>query len=159
MAGQHKSFPIGSFEWNALEQRKDRGEVTSPIIVGFEGASRGLHFDGIETVYMLGLPRKPEVYLHLAGRVGRLGQKNGKVVSVVPKRSAKVLEAWSGQIGPDVRFEREPIKRNLSAPIPLDVLGPRPPKRNKKRLPRRVARNVQHPLPQLPQGEDYVAVP
>eukprot|EP00971_Amphidinium_carterae_P151454 3002886-Amphidinium_carterae.1 len=36
------------------------------------------------------IARKPATYLHLAGRVGRLGQEGGKVISIVPKRSVKV---------------------------------------------------------------------
>lgn len=160
LAGQHKSFPVGSFEWSALEQRKDRDEVTSPILVGFEGACRGLHFDGVETVYMLGLPRKPEVYLHLAGRVGRLGQTAGKVVSIVPKRGTKVLHKWRKHIGPNVEFDEEPIRRNLSMEVLPD--GSRSQGRQRGRLPQRIARDsTDEPLsvPLLPRGEDYVPLP
>eukprot|EP00933_Yihiella_yeosuensis_P015934 TRINITY_DN13763_c0_g2_i1.p1 TRINITY_DN13763_c0_g2~~TRINITY_DN13763_c0_g2_i1.p1 ORF type:complete len:958 (-),score=146.44 TRINITY_DN13763_c0_g2_i1:320-3154(-) len=113
-------FPMGSYEWQAIDAKKKRGEVTSPILVGFEGTARGMHFDGVETVYILGIPTKPLVYCHMAGRVGRLGQKGGKVISIVPKRTAKVLHSWSKQLGPDVVFEAEPITRNRSYEVPLD---------------------------------------
>jgi len=162
MSAEHKSFPVGSFEWNALEQRKDRGEVTSPILVGFEQSSRGLHFDGVETVYLLGLPRKPEIYLHAAGRVGRLGQKSGKVVSIVPKRSTKVLHKWRKHIGPNVKFEEELVRRNLSTEVFPDGTRARSRGRQRGSLPQRIAPNsIDEPLsvPLLPSVEDYVPVP
>eukprot|EP00403_Amphidinium_massartii_P039880 CAMPEP_0178435030 /NCGR_PEP_ID=MMETSP0689_2-20121128/33721_1 /TAXON_ID=160604 /ORGANISM="Amphidinium massartii, Strain CS-259" /LENGTH=826 /DNA_ID=CAMNT_0020057097 /DNA_START=59 /DNA_END=2539 /DNA_ORIENTATION=+ len=108
---EHKQLRVASSEWKQMEERKANGETTSPILVGFEGISRGLHFDGVSTVYMLGLPRKPATYLHLAGRVGRLGQKGGKVISVVPKGSVKVLDAWRNQIGPGVQILPEEVER------------------------------------------------
>lgn len=113
--GESPDLPIGSPEWRTMEERKQAGESTSPILVGFEGAGRGLHFDGIDTVYILGLPRKPAVYMHLAGRVGRLGQKYGKVVSVLPVRGAKVLRSWEKQIGPNVKFLEEQVERVRSS--------------------------------------------
>jgi len=116
---EYKPPLSGSSAWKTMEERKARGEATSPIIVGFEGVSRGLHFDGIDTVYMLGLPRKPATYLHLAGRVGRLGQEGGKVISIVPKRSVKVLHAWSKQIGPGVKLRPEEVARVRSSNVLL----------------------------------------
>ena len=92
---QHLEYPIGSNEWRELETRKERGESAAPVLIGFEGLGRGIHFDGVDTVYILGLPQVPKAYLHYAGRVGRLGQKAGKVVSIVPAASEKVLQAWA----------------------------------------------------------------
>jgi len=133
----NSSFDVGSFAWQRTEARKRLGETTSPIVVGFEGLSRGLHFDGVETVYMLGLPRKPDVYLHLAGRVGRLGQKGGKVVSIVTKRGTKVLDAWSNQIGPEVRFEEERIRRIRSREVKPRDASPGMRRKIRKRVKRR----------------------
>eukprot|EP00930_Biecheleria_cincta_P045792 TRINITY_DN31563_c0_g1_i1.p1 TRINITY_DN31563_c0_g1~~TRINITY_DN31563_c0_g1_i1.p1 ORF type:complete len:924 (+),score=149.99 TRINITY_DN31563_c0_g1_i1:70-2841(+) len=115
--GRHVAYPVGSDAWTALERRKKAGETTSPILVGFEGAGRGLHFDGIETVYILGILRTPQAYLHLAGRVGRLGQPAGKVISVLPVKAKKVLDSWRKLIGPGVQIEREPINRFRSAHV------------------------------------------
>jgi len=119
-SGIPKAQPAGSDAWKDMEARTALGEATSPLVVGFEGIGRGLHLEGIETVYILGLPRKPETYLHLAGRVGRLGQRAGKVVSIIPKRSSKVLDSWASQIGPGIRFKKEPILRIRSAKVTQD---------------------------------------
>lgn len=118
---EHVTYPKGSPEWKTLEQREAQGETTSPILVGFEGIGRGIHFDGVETVYIVGIPRKPEIYFHLAGRVGRLGQKGGTVVNIVPKRATKVLDAWARQIGPGVRFKKQFIRRFRSADVDRDA--------------------------------------
>ena len=95
---QHMEHPIGSNEWRELEARKEAGESTAPVLIGFEGLGRGIHFDGVDTVYILGLPQKPKAYLHYAGRVGRLGQKAGKVVSIIPAAGEKVLKAWASNL-------------------------------------------------------------
>uniref|UniRef100_A0A7S4PXA8 RNA helicase n=1 Tax=Alexandrium monilatum TaxID=311494 RepID=A0A7S4PXA8_9DINO len=163
--GQHRPLAVGSPAWQRLEERKQRGESTSPILVGFEGVGRGLHYDGVETVYILGLPRKPEVYLHLAGRVGRLGQRGGKVISVLPKRSSKVLEAWSTQIGPGVHFAPETVARIRSAPVETPPRSPEEQDRDRldqrRQMRERRARRrerAREPL-FLPEGEDYVPMP
>ena len=109
--------PAGSDAWRQMEARKKAGESTAPVLVGFEGLGRGIHFDGVETVYILGLPQKPHAYMHYAGRVGRLGQKAGKVVSIIPKAGQKVLKAWASKVGPGVKFREEPIMRILSADV------------------------------------------
>jgi len=153
--GMPREIPVGSAHWKMLQQRAESGETTSPIVVGFEGMGRGIHFDGVETVYILGLPRKPEIYLHLAGRVGRPGQTGAKVVSIIPKRAQKVLDAWANQIGPDVRFEPEPIRRMRSAPLdrPRTPAGEGRKRREKKELPPAVD------IPLLPEGGDYELLP
>ena len=99
---QHIEHPIGSNEWRELEARKEAGESTAPVLIGFEGLGRGIHFDGVDTVYILGLPQKPKAYLHYAGRVGRLGQKAGKVVSIIPAAGEKVLKAWASNLEGDL---------------------------------------------------------
>jgi len=110
VAAQH---PVGSYAWRKMSARKEFGETTSPILVGFQGLSRGIHFDGLKTVYILGTPRTPQAYMHMAGRVGRLGQKGeaGKVVSIVSEKQPKQLNSWARKLGPNVRFESEPITR------------------------------------------------
>jgi len=148
--GTPREIPVGSAHWNMLQKRAGKGETTSPILVGYEGMGRGIHFDGVDTVYILGLPRKPETYFHLAGRVGRPGQQGAKVVSILPKRGRKVLDAWANKIGPDVQFKPEPIRRMRSAP--LDGSGhPLPRERPRKRR--------WEDVPALPQGEDYELLP
>ena len=109
--------PVGCDAWREMEERKKAGENTAPVLVGFEGLGRGIHFDGVETVYILGLPQQPRAYMHYAGRVGRFGQKAGKVVSIIPKAGQKVLKAWASKVGPGVKFRQEPIMRIRSAEV------------------------------------------
>ena len=98
--GRPLEYPVGSNEWRELEARKEQGESVAPVLIGFEGLGRGIHFDGVDTVYILGLPQKPKAYLHYAGRVGRLGQKAGKVVSIIPAAGENVLNGWSSVLAP-----------------------------------------------------------
>lgn len=92
-------------ELNAKEG-EDRAD-TPPFLVTFEGSARGLHFDGVDAVFVVGRPSSAASYLHLAGRVGRSSADDdgnivvrpGTVVSVCTKGSAGELEKWTKQIG------------------------------------------------------------
>jgi len=156
--GEAPPVPVGSPAWKQMEERKQLGECTAPVMVGFEGLGRGIHFDGVDTVYIVGLPQKPLKYMHLAGRVGRLGHAGGKVVSIVPKRSVKVLDAWANQIGPGVRFEAEAVDRYRSAAAvtparPVGYVSERQRQRSEK------ADEAKREIPQLTEGEEYIPVP
>uniref|UniRef100_A0A7S4N898 ATP-dependent RNA helicase n=1 Tax=Odontella aurita TaxID=265563 RepID=A0A7S4N898_9STRA len=93
------------FELNAKEG-DDRVD-TPPFLVTFEGSARGLHFDDVDAVFVVGRPSSAAAYLHLAGRVGRSSAdesgnvvvRPGTVVSVCTKGSAGELEKWTKQIG------------------------------------------------------------
>ena len=88
----------GSF--TAAANHKDGGR--SPVYVTFEDSARGLHFDGVDAVFTVGLPASAASYLHLAGRTGRrLGGegKPGTVVTVLPPKAVSILESWSSQLG------------------------------------------------------------
>lgn len=92
-------------ELNAKEG--DEREDTPPFLVTFEGSARGLHFDAVDAVFVVGRPSSAASYLHLAGRVGRSSAdadgnvvvRPGTVVSVCTKGSAGELEKWTKQIG------------------------------------------------------------
>ena len=73
-----------------------------PCLVTFEGSARGLHFEGVEVVFVVGRPSSLTSYLHLAGRVGRhsaSGVNPGTVVSMCTSGTAKELESWVSQLG------------------------------------------------------------
>jgi hypothetical protein len=73
-----------------------------PCYVTFEGLARGLHFEGVDTVFVIGRPSSLASYLHISGRVGRHtseGVKEGSVVSIVTHGGAKELSSWAKQIG------------------------------------------------------------
>ncbi|KAH8094168.1 helicase [Aureococcus anophagefferens] len=81
--------------------------AAAPVFVTFEDSARGLHFDGVDAVFSVGLPATPASYLHVAGRTGRrLGGETrpGTVVTVLPPKAVPILESWSNQLG-DVAFE------------------------------------------------------
>ena len=78
-----------------------------PYLVTFEGSARGLHFDAVDAVFVVGRPASASSYLHLAGRVGRAvatadgGIVNcpGTVVSFCTKGQQTELEKWTKQLG------------------------------------------------------------
>lgn len=84
-----------------------------PVLVTFEGSARGLHFDGVDTVFVVGRPASAASYLHLAGRVGRakplvglaeVGTGGfeilpGTIVSFCSKGQVSELEKWTSQVG------------------------------------------------------------
>lgn len=95
-------------EEDASDLAKD--EVDLPqLLVTFEGSARGLHFDGVDVVFVVGRPTSAASYLHLAGRVGRSmandGTKSevevrpGTIISFCSKGRVAELEKWTNQIG------------------------------------------------------------
>ena len=85
-------------------------EVVLPqLLVTFEGSARGLHFDGVDTVFVVGRPTSAASYLHLAGRVGRsmandgstsqVEVRPGTIISFCSKGRVTELEKWTNQIG------------------------------------------------------------
>uniref|UniRef100_A0A7S2US85 Helicase C-terminal domain-containing protein n=1 Tax=Fibrocapsa japonica TaxID=94617 RepID=A0A7S2US85_9STRA len=102
-----KAMPLHvvlGLELNAKEDDED-AEVP-PFLVTFEGSARGLHFDNIDVVFVIGRPASAASYLHLAGRVGRASTVDGKVVirpgtvvSLCTKGSATELNKWTKQVG------------------------------------------------------------
>ncbi|KAG2003531.1 RNA helicase [Coprinopsis cinerea AmutBmut pab1-1] len=73
------------------------------ILVTSDVSARGVDYPGVTRVIQLGLPSKPEQYVHRVGRTGRGGSNIG--------RGDLVIAAW----------EHEFVKRNLSH-IPLKPL-------------------------------------
>lgn len=59
------------------------------LLVGTTATTRGIDLDGLTHVFIIGIPEGPQVngksvdtYIHLAGRVGRFGNR-GRVITVV----------------------------------------------------------------------------
>lgn len=97
-------------ENNDLEEN----EVDLPqLLVTFEGSARGLHFDGVDVVFVVGRPTSAASYLHLSGRVGRsmaadsnsvsrseeVEVRPGTIISFCSKGRVTELEKWTNQIG------------------------------------------------------------
>jgi superfamily II DNA/RNA helicase len=80
----------------------------APLLVTFEDMARGLHFDGVEAVFILGMPDSPATYLHLAGRTGRQPVLEGTVVTICPGKSHQQLAGWATRLG-GIRFRELPL--------------------------------------------------
>lgn len=63
------------------------------LLVTGEDSVRGLHFDSLDLVLLVGRPKTPDDYTHIAGRTGRAG-KGGQVVSIVSSNQAAALYSW-----------------------------------------------------------------
>jgi hypothetical protein len=100
-------FPMEEDDANELAEN----EVNLPqLLVTFEGSARGLHFDGVDIVFVVGRPTSAASYLHLAGRVGRsmandgttsgeVEVRPGTIISFCSKGRVTELEKWTSQIG------------------------------------------------------------
>jgi len=75
----------------------DNADSTPRILVACKSSARGLHFDGVDFVYILARPSGPDEYLHLAGRTGRCGEA-GTVVTILTYNEAAALKAWAKQL-------------------------------------------------------------
>ena len=78
-----------------------------PVLVTFEGSARGLHFDDVDIVFVVGRPTSAMSYLHLAGRIGRamssddakVETRPGTIVSFCSKGRLTEMQKWTNQVG------------------------------------------------------------
>jgi len=61
------------------------------FVVGTEETVRGLDFNWVQTVYNLVVPKRAAEYLHMCGRVGRVGKEGTAVTIVDPSVEAQEL--------------------------------------------------------------------
>lgn len=76
-------------EHRRFRERFAAGEIR--IVVANESAARGLHFDGLRHVVMSQPAASPGSYLHMSGRVGRLGQGGGRGLALTLVTAAELL--------------------------------------------------------------------
>ncbi|ORM40130.1 ATP-dependent RNA helicase RhlB [Babesia sp. Xinjiang] len=60
-------------------------------------SARGLHFSALDTVYMIGIPRNVDEYVHISGRVGRCGRK-GRCILVDTIANVRKALTWQTSI-------------------------------------------------------------
>jgi len=72
------------FQERAVEWIAGDGDA-APLLITFEENARGIHFDAVEVVFIMGMPSNPSTYLHLAGRTGRQPVLDGTVVTGMRK--------------------------------------------------------------------------
>ncbi|KIJ68564.1 hypothetical protein HYDPIDRAFT_146830 [Hydnomerulius pinastri MD-312] len=92
-----RQLKVNAQPFNLVENEASRAHLLSrnigdaeenpTLIVGTLATVRGVDFPELSHVFMLGVPeeRHGDVYLHVAGRVGRFGRR-GKVITVVEER-------------------------------------------------------------------------
>jgi superfamily II DNA/RNA helicase len=68
------------------------------VLVTGEDSIRGIHLDGLDTVVVVGRPKTPDEYIHIAGRAARAGN-SGHVINVVSYEQAAGLSSWEGMLG------------------------------------------------------------
>lgn len=80
------------------------------FLIATDIAARGLHIDGVTTVFHLSIPEEPLDYLHRAGRAGRDGKKGLSVLIVTKEEMVKVKafeKAFEIKIVPKKVFKGE----------------------------------------------------
>jgi len=85
--------------------KKDRKKVIEDFqtgklqfLIATDIAARGLHIEGVTTVFHLSIPEDPMDYLHRAGRAGR-GQEKGLSVLIVTKEELARVKAYQKAFG------------------------------------------------------------
>jgi len=68
------------------------------LLVTGEDTVRGIHLDELDTVVVVGRPRTPDEYIHIAGRAGRAG-KTGSVVNILSYEQSSALASWEAMLG------------------------------------------------------------
>jgi len=72
------------------------------LLLTGEQSVRGIHLDELDTVVIVGRPKGPDEYTHIAGRAGRAG-KFGTVLNIVDYQQASALTSWESML--DISFE------------------------------------------------------
>lgn len=67
-------------------------------LIATDIAARGLHFDGIDTVFHISIPEDEMEYLHRAGRTGRNGQP-GRSVLIITKEELPLIKKYQKKFG------------------------------------------------------------
>ncbi|KAJ1637842.1 hypothetical protein T492DRAFT_269830 [Pavlovales sp. CCMP2436] len=98
------------FQERAVEWIAGDGDA-APLLITFEENARGIHFDAVEVVFIMGMPSNPSTYLHLAGRTGRQPVLDGTVVTVCTRKAARELDSWSNQLGGVIFSELAPLAK------------------------------------------------
>ncbi|HEX3077453.1 MAG TPA: DEAD/DEAH box helicase [Lachnospiraceae bacterium] len=80
-------------------------------LIATDIAARGLHFEGIDTVFHLSIPEDEMEYLHRAGRTGRNGNPGSNVL-IVTKDELPILKKYQKKFGINI-VERKMFQGKL----------------------------------------------
>jgi superfamily II DNA/RNA helicase len=105
---------------NPLQMMQDFKDEKTSVMIATPNSVRGLDFPDLSHVYSLYLPiDDPREYVHLAGRVGRVGQMGsvkgdgGHVVSILSEDDADKMEDLAQELGFDF-VDLEPLSEAYS---------------------------------------------
>jgi len=82
-------------------ERFMKGEIR--VLIGTDVASRGLHIEDVDCVFLYDLPQNPEDYVHRIGRTARAG-KSGMAISLASEDDAYYLEPIERLIGQKIPY-------------------------------------------------------
>ncbi|PFH36380.1 DEAD/DEAH box helicase domain-containing protein [Besnoitia besnoiti] len=99
----------------ALRQVRDVGhaaDATRPrtLLLTSMTTARGLHFDDLDYVFLVGEIENAREYQHLAGRAGRQGRR-GTVVSISDAAAQKSISSWANMLGVKFQDSRQLLVR------------------------------------------------
>lgn len=75
------------------------------FLIATDIAARGLHIDGVSTVFHISIPEEPMDYLHRAGRTGRDGNK-GLSVLIVTKEELSYVKSYQKSFGINILHKK-----------------------------------------------------
>lgn len=101
------------------------------LVVTDEAKTRGLHLDGVSTVFVLGGAANGDAYLHLAGRTARWPSREGTVVTIAPNRELRRVKGWAADLSvkltpldlrpkPDVVTSKQTPEDTVGAAVPQE---------------------------------------
>lgn len=109
-----------------IMERFKRGDLT--VLLATPNSIRGLDFPALTHVYTLFLPADdPREYLHLAGRVGRIGQQGsvrgqgGRVTTILDPEVAPKYEDMANFLGFEF-IDVEPLKAEVTLESDVDAM-------------------------------------
>jgi superfamily II DNA/RNA helicase len=105
---------------NPLQMMEQFKNNQTSVLLATPNSVRGLDFPDVTHVYTLYLPMDdPREYVHLAGRVGRVGQmgsvrgSGGRVISILKEEEAKKMESLANELGfefSDIQMDPEEMR-------------------------------------------------
>jgi superfamily II DNA/RNA helicase len=116
---------------NPLQMMEQFKNNETSVLLATPNSVRGLDFPDVTHVYTLYLPMDdPREYVHLAGRVGRVGQmgsvrgSGGRVISILKEEEAKKMESLANELGfefSDIQMDREEMRLPTTEDGEIDV--------------------------------------
>ncbi|KEP61530.1 UNVERIFIED_CONTAM: DEAD/DEAH box helicase domain-containing protein [Hammondia hammondi] len=89
------AFDSSAGERATEERQTDDGRT---LLLTSMATARGLHFDNLDFIFLVGDIENAREYQHLAGRAGRRGRP-GKVVCVSDSATQKCISSWAKNLG------------------------------------------------------------